>query len=38
MDGASEWRIFTRIALPMMVPGLVTGFWSLDLLSGAVKS
>ncbi|MEV8554378.1 carbohydrate ABC transporter permease [Streptomyces glaucescens] len=26
MDGASEWRIFTRIALPMMVPGLVTVF------------
>ena len=26
MDGASEWRIFTRIALPMMMPGLVTVF------------
>ncbi|MEU5591759.1 carbohydrate ABC transporter permease [Streptomyces sp. NPDC020298] len=26
MDGASEWRIFTRISLPMMVPGLVTVF------------
>ncbi|AVV46369.1 carbohydrate ABC transporter permease [Streptomyces sp. ID05-04B] len=26
MDGASEWRIFSRIALPMMVPGLVTVF------------
>ncbi|MER6348838.1 carbohydrate ABC transporter permease [Streptomyces sp. NPDC001595] len=26
MDGASEWRIYTRIALPMMVPGLVTVF------------
>jgi multiple sugar transport system permease protein len=26
MDGASEWRIFTRIALPMMLPGLVTVF------------
>ncbi|WAU81529.1 carbohydrate ABC transporter permease [Streptomyces sp. Qhu-G9] len=26
MDGASELRIFTRIALPMMVPGLVTVF------------
>ncbi|AKN73237.1 sugar ABC transporter permease [Streptomyces sp. PBH53] len=26
MDGASEWRIFTRIALPMMIPGLVTVF------------
>ncbi|MEU5095704.1 carbohydrate ABC transporter permease [Streptomyces sp. NPDC020996] len=26
MDGASEWRVFTRIALPMMVPGLVTVF------------
>jgi multiple sugar transport system permease protein len=25
-DGAGEWRIFTRIALPMMVPGLVTVF------------
>jgi multiple sugar transport system permease protein len=26
MDGAGEWRILTRIALPMMVPGLVTVF------------
>ncbi|WP_199546062.1 carbohydrate ABC transporter permease [Streptomyces sp. N35] len=26
MDGAGELRIFTRIALPMMVPGLVTVF------------
>ncbi|WP_200306364.1 carbohydrate ABC transporter permease [Streptomyces adelaidensis] len=26
IDGASEWRIFTRVALPMMVPGLVTVF------------
>ncbi|MEV7686998.1 carbohydrate ABC transporter permease [Streptomyces bungoensis] len=26
MDGAGEWRLFTRIALPMMVPGLVTVF------------
>jgi multiple sugar transport system permease protein len=26
MDGAGEWRIFSRIALPMMVPGLVTVF------------
>ncbi|MFJ8942752.1 carbohydrate ABC transporter permease [Streptomyces sp. NPDC102395] len=26
MDGAGEWRIFTRIALPMMAPGLVTVF------------
>ncbi|WP_405631700.1 carbohydrate ABC transporter permease [Streptomyces sp. NBC_00016] len=26
MDGASEWRIFTRVALPMMVPGMVTVF------------
>ncbi|MER5177507.1 carbohydrate ABC transporter permease [Streptomyces sp. NPDC002896] len=26
MDNASEWRIFTRIALPMMIPGLVTVF------------
>nr|WP_218904668.1 carbohydrate ABC transporter permease [Allostreptomyces psammosilenae] len=25
-DGAGEWRIFTRIALPVMVPGLVTVF------------
>ncbi|MFD6321633.1 carbohydrate ABC transporter permease [Streptomyces sp. NPDC058442] len=25
-DGAGEWRIFTRVALPMMVPGLVTVF------------
>ncbi|MFD8719276.1 carbohydrate ABC transporter permease [Streptomyces sp. NPDC059629] len=26
MDGASEWRIFTRIAMPMMIPGMVTVF------------
>jgi multiple sugar transport system permease protein len=26
MDGAGEWRIFQRIALPVMVPGLVTVF------------
>ncbi|MEU3465690.1 carbohydrate ABC transporter permease [Streptomyces sp. NPDC006733] len=26
MDGAREWGIFTRIALPVMVPGLVTVF------------
>ena len=26
MDGAGEWRIFSRIALPMMIPGLVTVF------------
>ncbi|MEU1189012.1 carbohydrate ABC transporter permease [Streptomyces sp. NPDC005859] len=26
MDGAGEWRIFTRVALPMMVPGMVTVF------------
>ncbi|OAH12636.1 carbohydrate ABC transporter permease [Streptomyces jeddahensis] len=26
MDSASEWRIFSRIALPMMIPGLVTVF------------
>ncbi|MGW5213582.1 carbohydrate ABC transporter permease [Streptomyces sp. NPDC004051] len=26
MDGAGEWRIFTRVALPMMAPGLVTVF------------
>ncbi|WP_128429797.1 carbohydrate ABC transporter permease [Streptomyces cyaneus] len=26
MDGASEWRIFTRVSLPMMVPGMVTVF------------
>jgi multiple sugar transport system permease protein len=25
-DGAGEFRIFTRVALPMMVPGLVTVF------------
>ncbi|MEV5955974.1 carbohydrate ABC transporter permease [Streptomyces sp. NPDC051987] len=25
-DGAGEWRIFTRIALPMMIPGMVTVF------------
>jgi multiple sugar transport system permease protein len=26
MDGASEWRIFRSVALPMMRPGLVTVF------------
>ncbi|MEU6537413.1 carbohydrate ABC transporter permease [Streptomyces sp. NPDC047000] len=26
VDGAGEWRIFSRIALPMMIPGLVTVF------------
>jgi multiple sugar transport system permease protein len=26
MDGAGEWHIFIRIALPMMLPGLVTVF------------
>ncbi|WP_338701787.1 carbohydrate ABC transporter permease [Streptomyces sp. Q6] len=26
MDGAGEWRIFSRIAVPMMVPGLITVF------------
>ncbi len=26
IDGANEWRIFTRVAIPMMVPGLVTVF------------
>ncbi|MFD4033168.1 carbohydrate ABC transporter permease [Streptomyces sp. NPDC058637] len=26
MDGGGEWRIFRTIALPMMVPGLVTVF------------
>ncbi|MGX1885869.1 carbohydrate ABC transporter permease [Streptomyces sp. NPDC055287] len=26
MDGAGEWRIFVRIAVPMMSPGLVTVF------------
>ncbi|MFI5570182.1 carbohydrate ABC transporter permease [Streptomyces sp. NPDC051740] len=26
MDGAGEWRIFSRVALPMMMPGLVTVF------------
>ncbi|MDO0930863.1 carbohydrate ABC transporter permease [Streptomyces sp. DG2A-72] len=26
VDGAGEWRIFARIGLPMMVPGLVTIF------------
>ncbi|GAA3794033.1 carbohydrate ABC transporter permease [Cellulomonas soli] len=25
-DGAKEWRIFTQIATPMMIPGLVTVF------------
>ncbi|MEV5613713.1 carbohydrate ABC transporter permease [Streptomyces sp. NPDC052225] len=26
MDGAGEWRIFTRIALPLLTPGLITVF------------
>ena len=26
IDGANEWRIFTRVAIPMMIPGLVTVF------------
>ncbi|WP_370085936.1 carbohydrate ABC transporter permease [Streptacidiphilus sp. MAP12-16] len=26
MDGASEWRLFRTIAMPMMAPGLVTVF------------
>jgi multiple sugar transport system permease protein len=26
MDGAGEWRIFSRIAVPMMMPGLITVF------------
>ena len=26
IDGASEWRIFTNIVLPLMVPGMVTVF------------
>ena len=26
IDGANEWRIFTRVAVPMMIPGLVTVF------------
>ena len=26
IDGANEWRIFTRVAVPMMMPGLVTVF------------
>lgn len=26
MDGAREWGIFSRIAMPMMIPGLVTVF------------
>ncbi|MEA5052451.1 MAG: ABC transporter permease subunit, partial [Propionicimonas sp.] len=25
-DGASEWRVFTRLGLPTMFPGLVTIF------------
>ena len=25
-DGANEWRIFTRVAVPMMIPGMVTVF------------
>ena len=26
LDGASEWKIFTKIGLPMMLPGMVTVF------------
>lgn len=26
IDGASEWRIFTSIVLPLMIPGMVTVF------------
>ena len=26
MDGASEWRLFRTVALPMMAPGLITVF------------
>jgi multiple sugar transport system permease protein len=26
MDGTSEWRLFRSVALPMMVPGLITVF------------
>ena len=26
IDGANEWRIFTRVAVPMMIPGMVTVF------------
>ena len=26
LDGASEWRIFTKIGIPMMIPGMVTVF------------
>jgi multiple sugar transport system permease protein len=26
IDGASEWRIFQSIAVPLMVPGMVTVF------------
>lgn len=26
IDGAGEWKIFTRIVLPLMVPGMVTVF------------
>ncbi|MGO2539636.1 carbohydrate ABC transporter permease [Specibacter sp. AOP5-B1-6] len=26
IDGASEWRIFTKIGIPMMIPGMVTVF------------
>jgi multiple sugar transport system permease protein len=26
MDGASEWRLFRSVALPMMAPGLITVF------------
>ena len=25
-DGASEWKIFSKVAVPMMVPGLITVF------------
>lgn len=26
LDGASEWRIFTKVAVPMLIPGMVTVF------------
>src|SRR5690606_27912901 len=26
LDGAGEWRLFRRVALPMLVPGMVTIF------------
>jgi len=45
IDGANEWRIFTRVAVPMMIPGMVTvfmlqfvGIWNNFLLPFIMRS